>query len=145
MQLDFMAYKNTTMQLYRRILAPTLQLHELTRMEMDVLLFLANNPEYDTARDLVEIRRLSKSHVSAAVDALVQRQFLQRSQLPGNKKLIHLRLTPAAQPAIRDGQAAQKEFMTRLLVDFTPQEERQLFSLLNRLNHNAQAAADQLE
>ena len=42
----------------------------LTMREMDVILFLTNNPGHDTARDVTELRGLSKSQVSAAVDLL---------------------------------------------------------------------------
>ena len=42
----------------------------LTRAEMDVLLFLENNPDLDRAADIVELRGLTKSHVSIAVKTL---------------------------------------------------------------------------
>ena len=33
-----------------------------------ILLFLANNPEYDTASEIVRVRQLTKSHVSASIE-----------------------------------------------------------------------------
>ncbi len=141
MYLDFLAHKSNTMQLYRRLLAPVAKQHGLTQMELDVLLFLANNPQNDTARDLVEIRHLSKSHVSTAVDSLVQRQFLQRAQRPGNKKLIHLKLLAPAMPSVEQGQAAQRAFFDQIFQGFTPQERSQLVELLLRMEHNAQTAS----
>ena len=50
----------------------------LTMREMDVILFLTNNPGHDTARDVTELRGLSKSQVSAAVDLLAERGLLDR-------------------------------------------------------------------
>ena len=54
-------------KVYRRFLEPVGEKYDLNRAELDVLLFLANNPSYDTATDIVEYRGLVKSHVSAAV------------------------------------------------------------------------------
>lgn len=51
--------------------APLLERTGLSMREMNVLLFLANNPQYDTARDVTEFRGLSKSQVSQAVELLV--------------------------------------------------------------------------
>ena len=57
-------------KLYGRMLEPVCRLYVLTRMELDILLFLANNPGYDTAADMVERRQLAKSQVSSSVAQL---------------------------------------------------------------------------
>lgn len=61
---------------YAAALHPVEQSYQLTRNELDVLLFLSNNPGFDTARDMVEMRGLTKSHVCKSVDALTRRSFL---------------------------------------------------------------------
>ena len=55
-----------------RRFAPLSQRYHLSMREIDVLLFLANNPCYDTARDITEYRGISKSQVSQAVDLLTE-------------------------------------------------------------------------
>ena len=55
---------------YAQCVKPVCEAHGLTRMEFDILLFLANNPVYDTAADIVRIRMLTKSHVSGALKRL---------------------------------------------------------------------------
>ena len=54
-------------KLYGQLFAPLLERLGLTQLEMDILLFLANHPWKDTARDIVELRYLAKSHVSSGV------------------------------------------------------------------------------
>ena len=44
----------------------------LTQTAFDILLFLANNPSYRTARDIVEVRHIKANLVSVNVDKLVQ-------------------------------------------------------------------------
>ena len=77
-------------KLYCGLFTPMLERHGLTQLEVDILLFLANNPAYDTARDIVEKRHLAKSHVSVGVDALAARGMLDRRKREGNRKTIHL-------------------------------------------------------
>ena len=52
--------------------------HELDipQTAFDILMFLANHPEYKSARDIVEIRRIKANLVSINVDRLVQEQSL---------------------------------------------------------------------
>ena len=58
---------------------PVLERTGITMREVHVLLFLANNPDYDTARDITVLRGISKSQVSQAVDLLAAEGFLTRT------------------------------------------------------------------
>ena len=56
----------------------------LSMREMDVVLFLANNPDCDTAREVSELRGLAKSQVSGAGDLLAERGLLDRASMVAN-------------------------------------------------------------
>ena len=42
----------------------------LTQIEYDILMFLHNNPQHNTAAEIVKIRKSTKSHVSTSLKAL---------------------------------------------------------------------------
>ena len=65
---------------YAAALHPVERTWGLTRNEIDVILFLSNHPGLDTARDIVALRSLSKSHVCKSVDRLTRRGFLAGAQ-----------------------------------------------------------------
>ena len=67
---------------YDSVFRPVMARHGLTRNEVDVLLFLANNPGRDTAVELVELRGLAKSQVCRSVEALQARGMLVGEQDP---------------------------------------------------------------
>ena len=121
---------------YDRALEPVCGRHGLTRMEMDVLLFLANNPEMDTASALVSVRRLPKSHVSAAVNALAERGLIQREYRGGNREKAHLCPTAAADAPIADGRAVQREFGRTLTEGIAPEELEQMLRTARRMVEN---------
>jgi DNA-binding MarR family transcriptional regulator len=51
-------------------------LNLLGKVAFDILLFLANNPEYKTASDIVEYRGIKANLVSVNVDKLVHDRYL---------------------------------------------------------------------
>lgn len=131
-------------KLYGGLFTPLLEKWALTQLEADILLFLANNPEYDTARDIVEKRRLAKSHVSVGVEQLVRRGLLGRCFLEGNRKTLHLRLTEAAAPIVAEGRAIQRRYADVLFTGFSAQEKAQLCAMLERIGENVEGYFDSM-
>lgn len=97
----------------------------LTRNEIDVLLFLVNNPGYDTARDIVELRALTKSHVCKSVESLAARGFLRGEQDVRDRRCVHLKILPEAAPVVEACQKIQQEFI-RTAYRGISGEERQI-------------------
>ena len=122
--------------LYQRTVMPVCRKFSLTYMEFTVLMFLHNNPQYDTAAQISRIRRLTKSHVSVSLKALQERGLVEGVYYPGNQKTLHLRLTKAAGAVTEAGLAAQAEFGARLVRGFTPEEVTQLQKLTEKLHEN---------
>lgn len=109
----------------------------LARVELEILLFLANNPQYDTATDIVERRCISKAHVSQSVKSLEQRGYLERRYAGDNRRTIHLHLLACAQPTVDAGREAQVRCLAALLEGFSPAEKELFRSYLTRISDNA--------
>ena len=118
-------------RLYGEALRPVMQHYGLTRMELDILLFLANNPAYDTARDIVRVRLLSKSQVSVSLESLIRRGWLATHMERDNRKVVHLSLQDPAREAVTEGQRAQENFFSVLLRGI-PEEDLRVFEQTTR-------------
>src|SRR5699024_10933442 len=71
---------------YNSLFEDLLKEYQMTQVEIDVLAFLANNPEYNHAQDIVNVRGISKGHVSLAIEKLVKRGYLTRNPDPQNRR-----------------------------------------------------------
>lgn len=94
--------------LYSSYLESVCKEYELTRTELDILLFLANNPTCDSAVDIVQKRYLAKSHVSTSIRTLTERGFLEQFRDHRDKRVIRLKICNAAAAVIQAGIQAQK-------------------------------------
>lgn len=133
---EFWTSQSLVKSLYTQCVESVCTKHDLTRMELDILLFLANNPQFDTASDIIEKKRLTKSHVSTSIRSLEQRGFLSKSYAPSNHKTLHLTLCNTANEAIADGQAAQQTFLGILFQGFSAEEYSQMQQFYSRMSSN---------
>lgn len=129
-------HQNAIKTLYAKCVGKVCVKHEITRLELDILLFLANNPCFDTATDIVEIRYLSKSQVSFSVRNLEECGYLRKEYLDNNKKTAHLKICERAVPIVMDGKAAQEEFAGIIMKDFSPEEMRNMQQYYKRMCDN---------
>ena len=137
---EFNNYAILVKKLYDRFLEPVCLRHDMTRMELDVLLFLANNPGFDTATDIIEQKHFTKSHVSSSVKQLEARGYLQGEFYPGNHKTIHMKILPEAKESVCDGQNAQKNFCSCVFQGISQEESFLMERIYGKINENIQKA-----
>lgn len=101
----------TITRYYEMKMAGVCEKYDLRQMEYDILMFLYNNPKYNTAADIVRIRKSTKSHVSTSLKVLENRGLIERRVDPANKKRVTIHLLQLANEVIEDGKWAQKEFV----------------------------------
>ena len=114
-----------------RMMTETARNQGVTKPEMDVLLFLYNNPQYDKAADVSELRFLAKSYVSKAVDLLQKRGYLQVQNDEKDRRVMRLKLTPAADPLSAAGNETRERFL-KILFEGVSQEELQTMQKIHQ-------------
>jgi len=129
-------------RLYEKQFEETRMKCQISQSELDILAFLANNPEYDTARDIVEIRMIAKSYVSTSVESLITKGLLERVQDQNDRRVIHLKLTEKTAPIITDIRLGQAQVLKLLFAGMTNDEIRVFEKLLERIFDNADAALE---
>ena len=116
----------------------------LSQTEMDVLLFLHNNPDCNTARDMVHLRGLAKSNVSTALDSLRTRGLVESRPEENNRRVNRLFLLPAA-PLIEGLSRRQAQFFHALQHGLTPVQQAQADAYFAILQRNIDAELARLD
>lgn len=132
-------------RLYDKMLKKVCTDHDLTMIEADIISFLQNNPEKDTAVDIVELRMLSKGAVSKAVESLIQKSLLERIPDRSDRRKIHLKLKVQAEPVTRAIDEVREEFLCTVLNGFSKEEIDVNLRFLNRLFDNTKSAMEEKE
>ena len=110
----------------------------LTQIEYDIIMFLHNNPQHNTAAEIVKIRKSTKSHVSTSLKALENKGLIRKIQSEDNKKHIEIVLLDKAELIVEAGINAQKEFAQDVLSGLTEEEKRMCINVFNKICNNAE-------
>lgn len=113
----------------------------LSQTEMDVLLFLHNNPDCNTARDMVHLRGLAKT----ALDSLRTRGLVESRPEENNRRVNRLFLLPAAAPLIEGLSRRQTQFFHALQQGLTPVQQAQADAYFAILQRNIDAELARLD
>ena len=113
--------------------------YNLTKMEYDILMFLYNNPQFNTAADIVKVRKSTKSHVSIALKDLEKKVMIERRQNPNNKKIIEIFLLEKAKKISDEGMNLQKRLMHNLLDGFSDDEKKICKIMFDKIAANAES------
>ena len=121
---------------YTAVCKPLCQTLKLPQTAFDILLFLANNPAYQTAADIVEVRKITANLVSVNVDKLVRDGYLTREPMPGDRRKTRLLCTEKAQPIILQGRQLQSAFLQRLFAHTDQQMQDAFLKTISIMDKN---------
>ena len=125
--------------LYEKLTEPVREQYKLTQMEFDIIMFLYNNPQYNTAGDMVHIRHLTKSHVSTSVASLEGKGLIRKISSAGSRKNIRLELTDNSAEIVTAGANVQGAFGNILIKGFSEEDKNKFEELFLRICANADA------
>lgn len=123
-------------RIYSKTIQQAAQKHGLSKTEADVLLFLYNNPEYDTARDIVEFRGIAKSYVSKTIELLIQKGFVLAQENEKDRRMIHLKLQDSRLDIVQELKHTQEALFALICRDISEQDREQLSLIFTKLSQN---------
>ena len=121
---------------YEKALFPLTQETNLPHTAISILLFIANNPDLATARDICELRGLKKPIVSTHVERLVAEGYIERRAVPGDRRKDALVCTQKAMNIIEAGRARQIKFATEVLEGISEDDRAVMERCFNIMNEN---------
>lgn len=109
--------------------------YDINQTEFDILMFFGNNPEYDCAKDIVDVRKIKANLVSINVDKLVNDGYLERKLMIDDRRKYRLVLTKQGKALAKKGKEVQDSFF-ELLFDSVSAKDRSAFNKVLELIDN---------
>lgn len=119
-------FVNNLASAYNVAMIPLCEETHLKVHQLDMLLYLSENPEHSTARDICKCLWLKPGLVSMSVDELVDMGYLVREAVPGDRRKVRLKLTKKAEALTGRVLQLQSVFIDRAKQGLTAKEKDQL-------------------
>lgn len=123
-------------KLYEINCEPLMKKYHLKKIELEVLYFLHSYEMYDTAKDIVNYKCLSKAHVSKAIEGLTQNHYVAACSGSQDRRCIHLTVTEAAQPIIDEMNQIWDHIERCVYQNISVQERAVFTEVLNKIISN---------
>ncbi|MDO4278340.1 MAG: MarR family transcriptional regulator [Lachnoclostridium edouardi] len=137
---DFLMTLRCVIKFHEGMMKHVCSQYNLSLIEANIIAFLHNNPGKDTAKDIVELRMLSKGNVSQAVESLIQKSLLQRAGDAKDRRKVHLTLLPKSAPITQTIKSMQRNFYQELFQGISLEEQKLFLHINRRLMANSQTA-----
>lgn len=139
---DILIMLHNMLKTYESLCSPICRETGLTQNAFDILMFLANDPEYNTAKDISRIRAIKANIVSFSVDKLVKDGYLERTAIPTDRRKVRLACTEKAEPLIRQGHAIQQDFHSRIFAGFESADLQAYDRYLHQIRQNIESLSE---
>lgn len=136
--LDTLIMLHNLLETYEFMCSPVYRSANLTQNAFNILMFLANNPEYSTARDISRIHGIKPNIVSFSVEKLVKEGFIERIAVPTDRRKIRLVCTKKAGHLIEHGHIIQNNFYQGVFAGLTDADLQAHFKCMEQIYKNAE-------
>lgn len=123
-------------RLYEKKCEPLMRKYNLKKIELDVLFFLSSNENYDTAKDIVNYKCLSKAHVSKAVEQLTDKRYVITKLDCQDRRCVRLSVTAEAEPVLNDMKRLWEQLESCVYRDITNEEKAMFTDIMNKIVAN---------
>jgi DNA-binding MarR family transcriptional regulator len=106
---------------------------KLTFSQLKLLYLVAHTDEHTTIGDAAIFLGISNAAASKAVDKLVRRRLLRRTEIQEDRRSIQLSLTEASRRLLESYEDTRNRLALMMFSEFSPEELRQTAELLDRL------------
>lgn len=122
--MNFVPISHNALSLYTKVCKPVCKELDIPQTAFDILMFIAENEDFSTAKEIVKLSGFKKNLVSMNVEKLVQQGYIARKEVPGDRRSVKLELTKKAEAVVAKGKAVQKYYFEFLLKGLSDEEIR---------------------
>lgn len=110
--------------------------YDLRKIEIEILNFISNCGENDTARDIATIQYISKAHISNSIDDLTRKNYIFVIEDSQDRRRCHLRLSDTAKPIIDEIELVRNQIFDILFQNVTEDEKQVLIRISKKITQN---------
>lgn len=135
-ELDVLMSGHQFKKLYEKKYEFIMKKYELKKIEIEILNFISNCGENDTARDIAKVQYISKAHISNTIDELKHKKYINVVEDCQDRRYVHLCLTNEARPIIEEIEEIKAQIFAILFRNVAEEEKQLLYKIAKQIVSN---------
>lgn len=116
---------------------PVMKKHDMPQTSLDILMFIGDNPELNTASDIVNLYGIKANLVSMHINRLEEEGFIFRERDENDRRKYRLGITDKSRPIVEDCRATIKRFVNDLWEGIDREKIEAVLNILDEVGENA--------
>ncbi|MDD8048261.1 MAG: MarR family winged helix-turn-helix transcriptional regulator [Thomasclavelia sp.] len=109
--------------------------YSINQTSLDIILFLSNNKQYNTAKDICEVRGIKSGIASVCVEKLIQKEYLKRVNDSNDRRINRIYLTTNSKELVKKASKIQKEFFNELFENISKEQVELFYNFVDVLEN----------
>ncbi len=123
-------------KLYEKRLCCIYERYDLRKIDMEIIVYLANCGAEDTARDIANTNMFTKGHISQSVKRLNDLEYISITQDENDMRIQHLKLTDKVKPMLKELKAEKDKVTTCVFAGVTDEENQVMANVFEKMCYN---------
>lgn len=123
-------------KLYEKKLCKIYEKYDLRKIDMEIIVYLANSGNEDTAKDIANTNMFTKGHISQSVKRLNRLGFISIIQDEKDMRVQHLKLTGNVEPMIKELKSEKDKVASCVFAGVTDEENQVLARVFEKMCDN---------
>ena len=115
---------------------PIIQEYQLRPVEMDILVFLDREKNFDTAKGIMQKKHLSKAHISKSIDNLRTKGFIYINEDENDHRVLHISLTDKSKEVVSKVISVYEECKDIMQKNISSEELEIVKQVIIKINQN---------
>ncbi|SHL05416.1 DNA-binding transcriptional regulator, MarR family [Anaerocolumna jejuensis DSM 15929] len=123
-------------KLYEREYDWVMKKYNLKKIEIEILYFISQCGEHNTAKDIAQIQYISKAHISNSIEDLSHKKYISVIGDSTDRRYMHLNVTESASPVIEDIEKVREHLLDILFHNITEEESELMIRISKKIVDN---------
>ena len=110
--------------------------YDLRKIDMEIVIYLANCGDEDTARDIANTNMFTKGHISQSVKRLTDMNFIKVEHDEKDMRVQHLKLTENVKPLLDELLSIKEKIVHSVFAGITEAESKVMDKVLKKICNN---------
>jgi MarR family 2-MHQ and catechol resistance regulon transcriptional repressor len=123
-------------KIYEKEFENLIKKYNLKKIEIEILYFISQCGDHNTAKDIANDQYISKAHISNSIDDLYRKKYITVLGDKCDRRCIHLNITDLAKPVIEEIEIVRRRLIEILFRNISEEERNMMYHISQKIVKN---------